>query len=106
MISLKLPICFQKLQTASHAMALAIACVFSESRASGYGLKEIDAWARRVVAWAKGREPADGERVVDQPAPKRERRDVFLYFDNGAKVRAPVDAKKLVARLSQLLKES
>lgn len=74
--------------------------------ASGYGLKEIDAWARRVVAWAKGREPADGERVVDQPAPKRERRDVFLYFDNDAKVRAPVDAKKLVALLSQLLKES
>lgn len=74
--------------------------------ASGYGLKEIDAWARRVVAWAKGREPADAERVVDQPAPKRERCDVFLYFDNDAKVRAPVDAKKLVARLSQLLKES
>jgi uncharacterized protein YecE (DUF72 family) len=72
--------------------------------ASGSGLKEIDAWARRVLAWGKGREPADAERVVDQPAPKRERCDVFLYFDNDAKVRAPVDAKKLVARLSRSLK--
>ena len=31
-MSLTTPSCFQKLQTASHAMASAIACVFSESR--------------------------------------------------------------------------
>jgi hypothetical protein len=31
-MSLITPSCFQKLQTASHAMASAIVCVFSESR--------------------------------------------------------------------------
>jgi uncharacterized protein YecE (DUF72 family) len=71
--------------------------------ASGYGPKEIDKWACRVAAWAKGGEPADAERAVDQPAAKCGRRDVYFYFDNDAKVRAPVDAKKLVARVNKLI---
>lgn len=70
--------------------------------ASGYGPKAIDAWARRVVAWACGCEPADAERVVNEAVPKRDKRDVYFYFDNDAKVRAPVDAKKLMARVKKL----
>jgi uncharacterized protein YecE (DUF72 family) len=57
------------------------------------------------VAWATGREPSDAERVVPQPAPKRASRDVFLYFDNDAKVRAPFDAQNLIARVNELLKK-
>jgi uncharacterized protein YecE (DUF72 family) len=72
--------------------------------ASGYGKKDIDAWAQRVAAWARGQEPADAERVIAEPTPKRAARDVFLYFDNDAKVRAPFDAKTLVTRVSKLLK--
>jgi uncharacterized protein YecE (DUF72 family) len=75
--------------------------------ASGYGAKDIDVWAHRVTAWATGNEPADAERVIsqpaDQPAPKTSSRDVFVYFDNDAKVRAPFDAQQLVARVNELL---
>lgn len=72
--------------------------------ASGYGKKDIEAWAHRVAAWATGKEPADAERVIAEPAPKRTARDVFLYFDNDAKVRAPYDAEALVTRVGKLLK--
>lgn len=71
--------------------------------ASGYDHKAIDTWARRVVAWATGGEPTDAERILARPAPKRTFRDVFVYFDNDAKVRAPFDPQKLMARVSDLL---
>ena len=38
-----------------------------------------------------------------RPAPKRARRDVFVYFDNDAKVRAPFDAQALVAAVEKRL---
>ena len=72
--------------------------------ASGYGKNDIETWALRVAAWAIGKEPADAERVIAAPAPKRASRDVFLYFDNDAKVRAPFDAKALISRVEKLLK--
>jgi uncharacterized protein YecE (DUF72 family) len=77
--------------------------------ASGYGKKDIDVWARRVAAWATGQEPEDAERVIDKvsldskPAPKETHRDVYVYFDNDAKVGAPFDAQALIARVSELL---
>jgi uncharacterized protein YecE (DUF72 family) len=70
---------------------------------SGYDDHSLDDWARRVAAWASGREPADAERVIAQSAPKRRNRDVFVYFDNDAKVRAPFDAQKLRSRVMALL---
>lgn len=73
--------------------------------ASGYDGKSLDEWAARVAAWASGSEPADAERVINQAAPKRARRDVFVYFDNDAKVRAPVDAQGLIERVANLLSE-
>lgn len=63
--------------------------------ASGYGEKALRVWARRVVAWARGGEPDDAERVIDRSAPRRKARDVYIYFDNDAKVRAPFDAQRL-----------
>src|SRR5262249_7449781 len=69
---------------------------------SGYGEAALDAWARRVAAWAEGGEPRDAERVVKIPAPKRVR-DVFVYFDNDAKVRAPHDAMGLITRARKRL---
>lgn len=61
---------------------------------SGYGPKALATWARRVSAWARGREPADAERVAGRREPARRVRDVFVYFDNTDKLRAPRDARR------------
>ncbi|MGO4127262.1 DUF72 domain-containing protein [Inquilinus sp. YAF38] len=70
---------------------------------SGYDDAALDSWAHRVAAWATGGEPADAERVIDKPGPKRAKRDVYVYFDNDAKVRAPADAKGLIRRVEDRL---
>ncbi|MBK8209746.1 MAG: DUF72 domain-containing protein [Rhodospirillales bacterium] len=71
---------------------------------SGYDDTALDAWAARVFAWAKGGEPADAERVLPA-SDDRSSRDVFIYFDNDAKVRAPFDALGLRARVEALLRQ-
>jgi uncharacterized protein YecE (DUF72 family) len=68
--------------------------------ASGYDDKALDDWAARVTAWARGNEPADAERAVNQPGAKLPARDVFVFFDNDVKVKAPFDAQKLMARVA------
>jgi uncharacterized protein YecE (DUF72 family) len=68
-----------------------------ELYASGYDDAALDGWAARVSAWARGAEPTDAERI-NGPAARRSR-DVFVYFDNDAKVRAPIDAAALASRL-------
>jgi len=74
-----------------------------ELYASGYDDHALDTWAKRVASWAKGEEVHDGRRASKRNAPRRKRRDVFVYFDNDAKVRAPFDAKDLVDRVADLL---
>jgi len=66
---------------------------------SGYGGEALDRWAARVRAWAAGGEPKDAERVLGPAKRRAGGRDVFVYFDNDAKVRAPADAASLAARL-------
>jgi len=53
----------------------------AEDEPTGYPEKDLDAWAERARGWAE------------------EGRDVFLYFINGAKVRAPAAAQALIERL-------
>jgi uncharacterized protein YecE (DUF72 family) len=77
-----------------------------ELYASGYDSEALDSWARRVVTWAQGGEVEDGRRAGKGDAPKRKRRDVFVYFDNDMKVRAPFDAAKLRDRVHTLLRGS
>jgi uncharacterized protein YecE (DUF72 family) len=72
-----------------------------ELYASGYDDAALDHWARRVAAWARGEEPNDAERIGGKASKRR--RDVFLYFDNDQKVRAPVDARGLIERVTALL---
>jgi uncharacterized protein YecE (DUF72 family) len=72
-----------------------------ELYASGYGDAALDRWAGWIDAWSHGKEP-DGDgirRVIGQHAPKRAGRDVYVYFDNDIKVRAPFDAEGLAKRL-------
>lgn len=48
---------------------------------SGYTDRALDSWARRIRAW------------------DRDGRDVYVYFDNDVKVRAPFDALNLMRKL-------
>jgi uncharacterized protein YecE (DUF72 family) len=70
-----------------------------ELYASGYDAESLSQWASRVEALRSGRTPHDGVRLA--PSAPRRRRPVFVYFDNDAKVRAPVDALALTALLGQ-----
>lgn len=71
--------------------------------ASGYDDETLDQWAARIAAWARGGEPKDAEKASPTSPPKRSRRDVYVYFDNDMKVRAPRDAKTLIAKTRTLL---
>lgn len=67
--------------------------------ASRYTDSQLDWWAERIRTWRDGGEPADAERITDDPPPGRNGRDVFVYFDNDARVHAPFDAMRLAERL-------
>src|SRR6187455_225582 len=69
-----------------------------ELYASGYTEAALDRWAQRIRAWSAGREPRDARRVAD-PAMRTNARDVYCYFDNDVKVRAPFDADRLMQKL-------
>jgi uncharacterized protein YecE (DUF72 family) len=56
-----------------------------------------------VVGWARGGESKDGDFASNQRAPLRKKRDVYVYFDNDAKVRAPRDARQLDRRVAELM---
>jgi uncharacterized protein YecE (DUF72 family) len=70
---------------------------------SGYSDQALDQWAARVTAWASGLEVVDGDHASPKPARRRSVRDVFVYFDNDAKVFAPKDAHSLTLRVNKLL---
>ena len=71
---------------------------------NGYTAESIDVWARRVIAWSRGEEVTDFTRIHPDAGPKRDSRDVFVYFDDDVKVRAPFDAMSLSARIAELQK--
>jgi len=67
--------------------------------ASGYSDAAIERWAKRIDAWRRGAQPADAHLIAKkQKSPSRKSRDIFCYFDNDIKVRAPYDARKLLER--------
>lgn len=67
----------------------------SELYVSGYTPAALRNWARKIRAWARGAEPADARRAGPRDRPRRASRDVYVYFDNDVKVRAPYDAMTL-----------
>lgn len=69
-----------------------------ELYASGYDDTALDGWAARIERWASG-DQADDAKLVEPTPPPRRPRDVYVYFDNDAKVRAPFDAQALRDRL-------
>ena len=72
-----------------------------ELYASGYTWRALDRWAARIRAWRSGSEPDDAVRASTQPPARRAARDVYCYFDNDMKVRAPFDARALMRRMHQ-----
>lgn len=71
-----------------------------ELYASGYSDQALDWWAARIARWARGGEPDDARLIAPEQKPAaRGARDVFVYFDNTAKVRAPADARSLSSKL-------
>ena len=74
-----------------------------EIYASGYSDEALDLWARRIHAWRHGGELADSKKIAPGSAPPaRTSRDIYCYFDNDIKVKAPFDAKGLIARVEAL----
>ena len=67
--------------------------------ASGYTEAALDRWALRIRAWSTGAEPSDAKRISQTPVLQRASRDVYCYFDNDIKVKAPFDAKRLIEKL-------
>jgi uncharacterized protein YecE (DUF72 family) len=67
---------------------------------SGYTLAALRDWAAKIRSWSRGRDAA-GAKLTGPPAAVRKAgRDVFVYFDNDVKVRAPYDAMRLAHLLN------
>jgi len=65
---------------------------------AGYAPKALDAWAERLRVWARGADPDDLP-LVGKPLAGKKAQDVFAYFINGAKERAPEAARAMIKRL-------
>lgn len=65
---------------------------------SGYDEADLRRWADRAVAWTSGVSMQDGTFVATSPGRPR-RRDVYMFFDNTDKLRAPYDAQGLMRML-------
>ncbi|PJI42261.1 DUF72 domain-containing protein [Ferrovibrio sp.] len=67
--------------------------------ASGYSDEALDDWARWFHSWSKSQSPREIDRLSSAKA-RTKVKDIFVYFDNDIKVRAPFDAMKLAKRLN------
>ena len=67
---------------------------------TGYSSVALDAWTKIARTFARGSEPAEFPRVTDG-GQKSGARDVFVFFINGAKERAPAAACALLERLNE-----
>jgi len=70
-----------------------------ELYASGYTDRALKRWAARMDAWRNGGQPRDARLISDRAPKQRASRDIYCYFDNDIKVRAPFDARKLAGLL-------
>jgi len=74
-----------------------------ELYASGYDEASLEEWANRAVSWTRGDDPANAD-FAGKPRKRKSRKlDVFIYFDNDKKVKAPADAQRLMELVKQRL---
>jgi uncharacterized protein YecE (DUF72 family) len=83
-------------QTADFVYARLQRCV--EEEPTGYSKKDIDHWAKVAQAWVAGGAPKALPSVT-AAIKNKTKRDAFIYFISGAKVRAPAAAMALIGRL-------
>jgi uncharacterized protein YecE (DUF72 family) len=67
--------------------------------AGGYTDEALERWAERIRVWCAGGQPDDAQLASGEPPPRRASRDLFCYFDNDVKTRAPFDARRLMHKL-------
>ena len=65
---------------------------------TGYTDPALDRWADAARCWAAGGRP-EGLPYVEEAPPPPVPRETFVFFINGAKVRAPAGAQALIGRL-------
>jgi uncharacterized protein YecE (DUF72 family) len=72
---------------------------------SGYTDEQLAWWAERIRAWRRGSHPNDARTIQEKSNPKtgagKVKRDVYVYFDNDAKVHAPFDAIRLAMMMNE-----
>jgi uncharacterized protein YecE (DUF72 family) len=69
-----------------------------EGGPEGYAPADLDRWAGHAKTWEAGGVP-EGLPTLAATAPKKQTRDVFVFFISGDKVRNPAAAQALIARL-------
>src|SRR6185312_7117801 len=62
-----------------------------EEEPTGYAPDALDRWKSAATLWAGGEAP-DGLPYVEAAPPAKQPRETFVFFINGAKVRAPQGA--------------
>jgi len=67
---------------------------------TGYSTKALETWATLAKAWERGEEPEQFPLAATKGKPLKSR-DIFIYFINGAKERAPAAAEALIKRLKK-----
>lgn len=70
-----------------------------EEEPAGYSPAALDRWTQVARDWAAGQQPEGLPYVAAEPAPVRPR-ETFVFFINGAKVRAPLGAMAMIDRLA------
>ena len=65
---------------------------------TGYGAKALENWVSLAQAWERGEEPEQFPLAAARGKALKSR-DVFVYFINGAKERAPAAAEALIRLL-------
>jgi uncharacterized protein YecE (DUF72 family) len=68
-----------------------------EDEKTGYSAKEIAGWIKRARLWEEGGVPEDFDLLTKPPAKKK--RDCFVFFISGAKVRNPAAAMAMIDKL-------
>lgn len=66
---------------------------------SGYSDEALERWKTRIATWSRGKQIAEPRLIGQHRNTPRKERDVFCYFDNDVKVRAPYDARRLLGKL-------
>jgi uncharacterized protein YecE (DUF72 family) len=68
---------------------------------SGYSPQALLRWQERIEAWTAGGQPDDARLIDPEHQPSKRPRDLYCYFDNDVKVRAPYDARHLLEGLGR-----